>query len=269
MSEKTLHTAISIDPELVKLVSNQATKLIEQIQIDIKNDKQISHRTYETCNAVLSDAHKAYIRTQIAFFEETKILIEQALDKPDVRYHETWLQVFEIYIAQCKRISGPILQVLNSVAIESDRLKHKYRNFVTGAVACSAVSTVLVIGLVLHFLPASICCFTLTAGGVALATVGTLLAAGLGIACIIGAMEVSAIRAIYDKCTSEIKLLVAKCMPCLFNAEKNVVTGEELHQAIKNALNEFKIKEANWTNIETLKMLKRSIDRELDALKQN
>ncbi|CAF3122688.1 unnamed protein product, partial [Rotaria sp. Silwood2] len=66
--------------------------------------------------------------------------------------------------------------------------------------------------------------FTLSAGALALATGGALLAAGLGIACIIGAMDVAAIRAIYDKCTSDLQTLLTKFMPCIFNAQKNVVS---------------------------------------------
>ncbi|CAF4765961.1 unnamed protein product, partial [Rotaria sp. Silwood2] len=185
--------------------------------------KQISDRTYKTCNEILNNAQKEYIRLQIAFVEETKILIEKALCEPHVRFHKTWMQVFDIFASQCQNITGPILQVLNSVAIESDRLKHKYRALVSSAVASSTVFTVLIGGLVMHFLPASICCFTLSAGALALATGGALLAAGLGIACIIGAMDVAAIRAIYDKCTSDLQTLLTKFMPCIFNAQKNVV----------------------------------------------
>jgi hypothetical protein len=268
MATKALHTAIPIDPLIVKLVSDQATNLIKQIQADIQNEKQLSDRTRETCDEILNNAHKEYIRTQIAFVEETKILIEKALREPHVKFHKTWLHIFDISTSYCEQITGPILQVLNSVAIESSHLQHKYHRLIGSAVASSIVCTVLVSGLVMHYLPDTLCCFTLSAGGVALAIYGALLVAGLGIACIIGAMEVASIRAMYDKCTSELQTLLTKCMPYIFNAQKNVVTREELYQAIKDSLNTFKIKEDVWTNVDTLEMLKRSTDRELDNLKQ-
>ncbi|UJR17879.1 hypothetical protein I4U23_004778 [Adineta vaga] len=268
MAVKSLHTAISIDPLVVKLISDQATQLIKQIQKDIENEKEISERTYKTCNAILQDAHKEYIRIQIEFIEETKILIMKALQEPNTRFHQTWLHIFDIAATKCQQITGPILQVLNSVALESNRLKHKYRSFVAGATAASVVSTVLIGALIMHYLPVSMCCFTLSAGGVALAAGGALLAAGLAITCVIGAMNVSAIRIMYDKCTSEIQTLLTKYLPCLFNAQKNVVTTEELYQAIKDSLNAFKIKEDIWTNVDILEMLQRSTDRELEVLKE-
>lgn len=265
---KALHTAIPIDPLVIKVASDQATKLIEQIRNDIANEKKLSDRTYKTCNEILNNVQEEYIRIQIAFVEETKILIEKALHEPNVRFHTTWMQVFDMFATQCEQITGPLLQVLNSVAMESDRLKHKYRAYVGGAVVFSAVFTVLIGGLIMHFLPASVCCFTLSAGGVVVAAVGALLAAGIGIACVIGAIDIASIRALYHKCTNDIQTLLTKYLPFLFNKQKNVVTRDELNQAIKDALNTFKIKADVWTNVDTLEMLKRSTDRELEALKQ-
>ncbi|CAF4479123.1 unnamed protein product, partial [Rotaria sp. Silwood2] len=210
-------------------------------------------------------AHKEYIRIQIAFVEQTKILIGKALQEPHVRFHETWMQVFDMFASQCHQITDPILQVLKFVAIESDSLKHKYRTFVSCTAASSTVFTVLVGGLVMHFLPANACCFTLDAGAVLLAVARALLAAGLSIAFVIGAIDVAAIRTLYDKCTNDIQTLLTKYMPFIFNVQKNVVTQEELNQAIKDTINTFKIKENVWVNADTLKQ---SADRELDVLKQ-
>lgn len=268
MATESLCKTAPIDPQLIRLLSDQVTNLIKQIQTDIQNEKEISSRTYKTCNQILDNANKEYIRIQIAFVEETKVLIEKALREPNVKFHATWLHVFDMFASQCQQITGPILQVLNAVAHESERLKHKYRAFIAGAVGSATVSTVLVVGLVMHFLPSSVCCFTLTAGGVALATVGALLAAGLGIAFVIGAMNVAAIRALYDKCRYELQTLLTKYMPFIFNEQKSVVNQQELNQAIKDALNTFKIKQDVWTNIDTLEMLIRSTDRELAALKE-
>ncbi|CAF1344794.1 unnamed protein product [Adineta steineri] len=268
MAVKTLHTAIPIDPSVIKIISNQATQLIEQIQRDIENENKLSERTYKTCNTILQDAHKDYIRIQIEFVEETKNLITKALQEPNIRFHKTWLHAFDMFAARCEQIAGPILQVLNSVALESSRLKDKYQKFVAGATASSVVFTVLIGGLITHFLPASICCFTLSAGAIALTAGGALLAAALAISCIIGAMNIASIRAVYDRCTSELQLLLTKYLPCIFNAQKNVITKEELNQAIKDSLNTFKIKEDVWTNVDILEMLERSTDRALDALKE-
>jgi len=69
------NVSISIDPLIQKLVLEGAPNLITQIQNDIKNEHQISDRTYKTCNEILNEARKEYTRIQIAFVEETKILI--------------------------------------------------------------------------------------------------------------------------------------------------------------------------------------------------
>ncbi|CAF1455615.1 unnamed protein product [Adineta steineri] len=203
MAAKSFNKAIQIDSAAIKIISNQATQLIKQIQRDIKNEKELSKETSKTCNTILQNAQKQYIRIQIEFVEETKILITKTLEEPDIRLHETWLHVFDMFATRCEQVAGPILQVLNSVALESNRLKHKYYSFVAGATTSSVVSTVLIGGLIVHYLPATVCGFTLTAGGVVLAASGALLAAGLAIACIIGAMKIETIRAVYDKCTSE------------------------------------------------------------------
>ncbi|CAF1481949.1 unnamed protein product [Adineta ricciae] len=268
MASKLPYTAIPIDDSFIKMISNQATKLIEEIQKDIANEKEISDRTYKACNTILQDIQQEYLRIQIEFIEETQILITKALQEPNKRFHETWLQIFDMYAGRCHQITGPILQVLNSVASESKRLQNKYRLLLAGTTAFLVVFTVFIGGLVLHFLPEAWCCFTLTAGGLALAADGALLAAGLAIACVIGAMNTSAIRAVYDRCTSELQTLLTKHLPCLFNVHKNTVTSAELQQAIKDSIDTFKIKEDVWINIDTLEMLKRSTVRELYALKQ-
>ncbi|CAF1453562.1 unnamed protein product [Adineta ricciae] len=268
MASKLPYTAIPIDDSFIKMIPNQATKLIQEIQKDIANEKEISDRTYQACDAILQSIQKEYLRIQIEFVEETQILITKALLEPNKKFHETWLQFFEIFAGRCHQITGPILQVLNSVASESKRLQDKYRLLLAGATAFSVVSTVFIGGLILHFLPEAWCCFTLTASGLSLAAAGALSAAGLAIACVIGAMNISAIRAVYDRCTSELQTLLTKYLPCLFNVHKNTVTSTELQQAIKGSIDTFKVKEDVWINIDTLEMLKRSTVRELDALKQ-
>ncbi|CAF1451516.1 unnamed protein product [Adineta steineri] len=269
MAVNTLFTAISINPPVIKIISNKTTELIGQIQSDIKNEKELSKVTYETCNKILQGVQKEYIRTQIEFVEETKILITKALKEPNIQFHKTWLQVFDMFATKCEQIAGPILQVLNSVALYSNHLKHKYRSFVTGATASSVLSTVLIGGLIIHFLPANICCFTLSVGAITLTAAGAVLAACLAIACVTGAITTATIRAVYNRCTNDLQLLLTKYFPYIFNAQKNVITQKGLNQAIKDALNTFKIKEDIWTNVDTLEMLERSIDGALDDLKKS
>jgi len=259
-----VNVSISIDPLIEKLVREGAANLITQIQNDIKNEHEISDRTYKTCNSILDEARKEYTRIQIAFVEETKILIEKALLRPDPSFHKTWMHMFDIFASACEQISAPILQVLNSVSIESVRLKHKYEKLVAGAVTSSVIGTFLVGVLVVHF--TTFCSFTFTMGGLALAIGGLAVSVGLAIACVIGAMEVSQIRSFYDRCTSELKTLLVKYMPKLFS--KNTVTQQDLKDAIKDALNSFKIKEETWTDRDALEMLHRQTDRILTELRQ-
>jgi hypothetical protein len=257
------NVSISIDPLIQKLVHEGAANLITQIQNDIKTETQISNRTYETCNSILNETRKEYIRIQIAFVEETKILIEKALLTPDSRFHKTWMHMFDIFTSACEQISAPILQVLNSVSIESVRLKHKYQALVAGAVTSSVIGTFLVGVLVAHF--GTFCSFTLTTGGLALAIGGLAVSVGLAIALVIGALEVSQIRGFYDRCTSELKTLLVKYMPKLFS--KNTITQQDLKDAIKDALNSFKIKEETWTDRDSLEMLHRQTVRILTELR--
>ena len=269
MATKDSNTAISVDSLVYKDLTGQTKNLITQIQEDIENEKQLSDRTCKSCTTILADSQKKYNRIQMAFIEETQILIQKAISDPSQKYHQTWMHIFDIYTSQCEQLTGPILQVLNSVAIESARLRDKYRHLVAGATSATVIATVLIGGLVMHFLPASICCFTLTAGGVGASIGAAIVVAGLAIAFVSGAIKTETIRTTYDRCTSEIKLLLAKSFPSLLNGKKNVITAHELNKTMREALNALKITKDVWLNLDTLEMLKRSAARELETLKEN
>ncbi|CAM4867960.1 unnamed protein product [Rotaria socialis] len=127
--------------------------------------------------------------------------------------------------------------------------------------------TVLAGVLIVHYLPAF--CFTFTAGGLAVAIGGLIVAIGLGISCVIGAINCSQIRAVYDRCVTELKTLIMKYMPALLGKSIDTVTKEQLHQAIKDGLDEFKIKEDIWLDRDILKALQRQVDRNLARLKES
>jgi hypothetical protein len=260
-------TKINIDQEIQQLLTNSAVNLIKKIQEDINNDTKLSERTYKTCSDILMQASRQYTRIQMAFLEETKILINKAIDNPEKRYHIVWVHLMDVYVSECERVAAPIMQVFNSVAIESERLKSKYRLFIGGTVTCSIVGTVLAGVLIVHYLPAF--CFTLTAGGLSLAIGGLVVAIGLGITFVIGAINCSQIRAIYDQCVTELKTLIMKYMPDLLGKSINTVTKEQLHQAIKDGLDEFKFKEDIWLDRDILEPLQRQVDRTLKRLQEN
>jgi hypothetical protein len=265
-------TVITIDPLIQKFIVDGTSNLISKIQADLKDEEQLSERTYQTCNSILNEATKEYNRIRVAFVDETRILIEKALRQPQPqptpRYHKTWLHILEIFTAACEKLTGPILQVLNSVSIESERLKHKYRLFVSGGIGSGLIAVVLVSALFVHFCPIIPACL-FTAGGIVAAIIGLAIAVGLVISCVIGAMSVAKIRGIYDRCTSELKALLAKFMPKIFSPSKNIVTERDLQHAIKDALNTFKIKEESWADTDTLEMLHRQTNRVLSELKEN
>ena len=259
-------TKILIDQETQNLLLGSAINLIKHIQEDIANDTKLSERTYKTCNDILTQASKRYTQIQMDFLEETKILIKKAIGNPEKRYHKVWVHMMDVYVSECEKVAAPIIQVLNSVAIESERLKTKYRWFIGGTVTCSIVSTLLAGVLVVHYLPAF--CFTLTAAGLSLAIGGLIVVIGIGISCVIGAINCSKIRAIYDRCVTEIKTLIMKYMPYLLGKSIDTVTKDQLHKAIKDGLDEFKFKEDTWLNIDILESLQRQVDRSLERLQE-
>ncbi|CAF3784921.1 unnamed protein product, partial [Rotaria socialis] len=57
-------------------------------------------------------------------------------------------------------------------------------------------------------------------------------------------------------------------MPALLGKSIDTVTKEQLHQAIKDGLDEFKIKEDIWLDRDILEALQRQVDRNLARLKE-
>jgi len=202
----------------------------------------------------------------VDFFEEVKILIDKAVQNPSTNHHRIWIYLMDTYVSECEKVAAPIMQVLNSIAAESVRLKNKYRFCIGSSVTCSIIGTVLAGVLVVHYLP--VCGFTLTAGGLMLSVIGLIASIGIGISFVIGAMNCSQIRAVYDRCVTELKTLIMKYMSCLLGKSLDTVTKEQLNSAIKVSLNTFKMEEAMWNDKEMLEVLQRQTDRILKRLKE-
>ena len=258
-------TTIKIDPSIQKLVVDGATSLIADIQNDINMEREISERTYKSCNSILNDATIEYKRIQIAFTEDTKLLVEKALKQQDKRFHKIWTDTLDIYVSECEKITGPILQVMNSVSLESVRLRNKYWWYITGAVAGSTVTTLLVGALFCHFTKAI--CFTLSAGAIALSVTGICVAVGIVIACIRGVICMDQLYDAYNRCESALKTLLVKYMPKIFGNLKPTITRNDLINALKDALNMFKIKEEIWTDVDRLELLHQQTTRRLNELR--
>ena len=262
---------VEVDPLVQSFIVNGTKNLIVQIQNDIDQETDLSDRTYKTCSSILEKASKEYDRIRVAFVEDTKILLEKGRQQPVPQqrknFHKPWMHALKIHTAACEQLIGPITQVLDSVSIESVRLRRKYRLLIFGASGCSLIVVGLVAVLFIDFCPA-IPVSLLTAAGFIGVFSALALAVALLIQCITGAMCVKQIRAIYDRCTSQLKALMTKFMPNIFGKNKNTVTAKDLQNAIKEALDAFKIEEESWEDLETLEMLVRQCDRVLDALRE-
>ncbi|CAF1231637.1 unnamed protein product [Adineta ricciae] len=258
---------ISIGSKTCQGLLQQGDYLIKQVQDNITEEKQISKQVIDKSHEILNKAYRDYLQIKTRFLRKTNGLIRKALTKPHVRYHGIWLQAFNKEIKKLKQVIESILQELDSAQKESDRLKTKCRWLLGSTAVTSAICTTLVSGLILHFLPARICSFTINTETIAMVGLVALLTGRFSLAFTGSMIEISSIRVKNDQRTNEVQRLIMKCFSS-FDIQKSGNTKEALNEACEQALNILQISESIWEKKETLEMLKNEGQQELNKLTQ-
>ena len=268
-------TKLPVDLDMKNILIEQTKHLLEQIQEDIRVNKKLSDETKKNCEDIVKQAQKDYNAYLIMFLEETKILINDARQKPvDERkpIQQAWQHIFNIHVDNCKKVVGPILHVLNVIIADDIALQKKYRLYLIGGGLGTAIvgGSLISFGVHLYRVKSAVAactCFACTPTGVICIVGGICLTAALALALFCGCISMSNIRKIYAKCTEEIKLFLVKAFPGLLNDSTRPVTASELEKVLQDTINLLKINDDVWSQDATLESLSRLADANLEFLR--
>ncbi len=267
---------VTIDPEVQNLLIAQTKNLFQQIQEDIRQDQKLSDETKKNCQLILDQAQRKYNNSLITFLEETKILINNARQRPVSErkpIQQAWQHTFDIHIDQCNQIIGPILHVLNILIDDSKALQQKYRLYLAGGVVGTVLvgGSVIALGVHIYRVSSSLVscmCFACTPVGLGCIIGGISLASALVLSFFCGCISTASIRRVYEKCCKELQLFLVTAFPYFFNDLNKPITPDELEKVIRDAINILKIDDKIWSEDTTLESLDRVADANLKYLRE-